>query len=137
MPEPARTTQPNDVLEERSDRFSGYVWGVHTGPTTTTVQLRGKYFENERLGEICILQFPPNDPRYLAEIIRAQNNPHFRIHVSISLNVGATMVQSGFQILLDYTDPKPIPGSPPFDVVEIAEKKEPTHPGHGDYAIGT
>jgi hypothetical protein len=67
------------------------------------------------------LEFPPNDPRDLAELVRAQTHPHLRVSVwgILPKNQILPIRIDGLLVALDYGR-APILGKyvPPFDVRE-------------------
>ena len=102
--------------EEQTDHFVGYVVKVYTLPNSTTwVVCRGPAGDEQ--SHEYLLQFPPNSPNFLAEFVRAQNHPHFRVQFAArrkSTELQAQAVIQELIIFLDYDEP-PIEYAPSFD----------------------
>ena len=110
--------------------FVGYVTGILTLRPglipSTYVGLSGKWQTGTPLDPnhpyMMGVYFPPNDPKYLPEFIRAQNHPHLRVSMDIDISKG-TVSEAVIQfvwVLLDYNYPT-LPYDPPFDVREIKQ----------------
>jgi len=72
--------QANQALQDEQNyvSFLGRVVSVTTTDTLTTVLLTAQ----SPYGRLdMLLEFPPNKPRYLSELIRAHNHMHLRVLV--------------------------------------------------------
>jgi hypothetical protein len=98
----------------------GYVVMVMRTDSTTRVMVRGEsstHYVNNLVG--WILEFPPNDPKDLAELVRAQTHPHLRVSAWGILPKKLPIRIDGLVVSLDYGR-EPILDNylPPFDVRE-------------------
>ena len=76
------------------DTFYGTVVYINTetsqsapgGPITTVVSvlLGGEFGSNPRDNDVMRIDFPPNDPKFLAELQRVQNHPHLQVGVAFT-----------------------------------------------------
>src|SRR5262245_9631010 len=76
------------------DTFYGQVTGITTesrqsaqgGPVTTVVEvfLTGEFGSQPRESDVLRIDFPPNDPKFLAELQRVQNHPHLQVGVGFT-----------------------------------------------------
>ena len=111
----------NQVVQqqEQMEAYEGYVFSVSTTQVTniTYVHLGGRTVINPSHGSY-IFSFPPNDQKYLQELVRAMNHPHFRVFLTAKdINTDPIIIQ--VTVVLDY-NLTPIPNyTPPFDAVEI------------------
>jgi hypothetical protein len=93
----------NEVIEEEEETqegFTGYVRIVHCTASHTVVSVQGTYQFGGWGGEI-ILSFPPNEPRFLEQLIRAQNHRHMRVEIYATLK-GGTRIVTGVNVYWDY-----------------------------------
>src|SRR5262249_9708425 len=113
--------EDNQVVQqqEQMEAYEGYVFSVSTTQVTniTYVHLGGRTVINPSHG-YYIFSFPPNDQKYLQELVRAMNHPHFRVFLTAKdINTDPIIIQ--VTVVLDY-NLTPIPNyTPPFDAVEI------------------
>jgi len=72
----------DQIVEEQNQfvAFVGEVYYTWTTPNYTQVYLQTAYPGNDPV-PFAKFQFPPNDPKYLSEILRADAN-NFRLHVT-------------------------------------------------------
>ena len=113
----------DQVVQQQNEPqgWIGYVYKVETVSEGTYVTVAGvnAYGDNPNPtaddAGFQLLPFPPNDPKYLAELLRALNYPHLRVFC----NTGFKGLITYLKIFTDY-DQLPVPRfQPPFDVREI------------------
>jgi hypothetical protein len=107
----------NQVIEteEQFCMVRGYVYWVSTGLTNTMVQLRGQIVFGTAGGpDEWVLNFPPNRPQFLPELIRAQNHPHMRVDISGIRKPPGALHATAVDVYLDYSL-APIKFQPPFE----------------------
>ena len=119
VPQPAA----DQAVQQYSDPIDwyGYVYRIETVSDGTYVTVAGLNAWGDNPNPTAddagfqVLPFPPNDPKYLAELVRAMNYPHLRVFCVTGLSGQITYLK----VFTDY-DQLPIPAfQPPFDVREI------------------
>ena len=77
----------NEALqeEENSVSFLGRVTNIRTTNTATTVTLNAPSPYGGQAD--MLLEFPPNDLRFLPELVRAHTHAHLRVLLEVSYNV--------------------------------------------------
>ena len=72
-----------------------------------------------------IIYFPPNPPKYLPELIRAQSHSHLAVGMSLKISQESSPTILSLSIGLDY--PYPWPNNrPPFDVRTLSTPQNTT-----------
>jgi hypothetical protein len=109
-----RANLPEDAIDQvvedqtQTISYGGWVTSITFDDQRTEVQFGGEQ------GGI-ILYFPPNPPKYLQELIRAQSHPHLGVFMWLKISQESTPLILSLSIALDY--PYPWPNNrPPFDV---------------------
>lgn len=98
----------NQVVEDQTQTF--YFWGY-----VTTILYDDQRTEVSFGGETnVIFHFPPNPPKYLQEIIRAQSHPHLAVYIAAKTSAESSPLILSLGIGLDYPYPWPN-NKPPFD----------------------
>jgi hypothetical protein len=100
--------------------IEGYVVYVGTTDSTTHVMVVGDSSTHHVPNLVgWPLQFPPNDPKYLAELVRAQSHPHLRVFARGILPKKGPIRIDWLGVFLDYGyEPILDQYLPPFDVRE-------------------
>src|SRR5262249_20664716 len=95
----------------------GYVFDIgRSNSKTTQVTVWGVSSSNPMDMSGWSFEFPPNDPKDLAELVRAQTHPHLRVFAWGMLHKKRPLIV-GLHVWLDYSV-EPLLGKylPPFDV---------------------
>ena len=82
----------DQVIEQQSklDSIYGIVVSVTTEANSTLAMIHGQWVNNSNLPNNFWFLFPPNDPKYLTELVRAMNYPHLRALVQTDVSQGQT-----------------------------------------------
>jgi hypothetical protein len=97
----------------------GYVFGVSRYDSITRVGVWGVGSLNPTSLVGWTVEFPPNDPKDLAELVRAQTHPHLRVFAWGMLHKKRPIRLDGLAVWLDYSlEPILDKYLPPFDVRE-------------------
>jgi hypothetical protein len=109
----------DQVVEDQTQTyyFSGYVTQITYDDQRTEVMFGGE--------SGIIIYFPPNPPKYLPELIRAQSHPHLAVGMSLKISQESSPTILSLSIGLDY--PYPWPNNrPPFDVRTLSTPQNTT-----------
>jgi len=116
---PQNTADQITQQDSQNYLYLGYVRMIETVDEGTYAHITGEeQFAGLGAGDF-VVTFPPNDPKHLAELVRAMNYPHLRVKCGVyckSPTDPGTIFYLG--VFTDYIEPS-LPGQPPFDVREI------------------
>jgi hypothetical protein len=104
----------NQVVEDQTQYLTFHGWVTTIGYGLYADQRIEVQFGGETS---LLLHFPPNDTKYLPEIIRAQSHPHLYVAMNLKTEEGRQIIES-LVIGLDYEYPWP-DNKPPFDNVTL------------------
>lgn len=117
---------PQDTADQAAQQNTlavlGYVAKVETVQGfPTLVYVSGQDWMMQ-VPQAVVLAFPPNDPMYLAELLRAMNHPHFRVLCAVTYtgnDPGQDAVIAYLGVLTDYDQIPLAYGQVNFDLREI------------------
>ena len=110
-----RANVPEDAITQviaeqaRIGTFLGYVTQIEYDDRDQRTLVN--FFGGDQGG--LTLYFPPNSPKYLPELIRAQSHPHLAVYIVYKLTETSPVICT-LSINLDYPAPWPN-NKPPFD----------------------
>ena len=109
----------DQVVEDQTQTY--YFWGY-----VTSITYDDRRTEVEFGGESgTVIYFPPNPPKYLPEIIRAQSHPHLAVGMWLKISQESSPTILSLTIALDF--PYPWPNNrPPFDVRTLSGSQNST-----------
>lgn len=119
---------PEDAITQviaeqaRIDTFLGYVTQIEYDDRDQRTLVN--FFGGDQGG--LVLHFPPNPPKYLPELIRAQSHPHLVAYIVYKKTETSPVILT-LSINLDYPTPWP-DNKPPFDYRTLSTPQNTTAP---------